>query len=463
MKNILWSLLGVLCLWGCSDFLEEESQDEVIVKTVTDFSEFLLGTAYPSTVYDVLYLLDDDVELNENLYYGDADNTYATSYFSCFTWQPDMWESETKPTDTYSGIYTQIMGVNAVLDGIDEAKGLDMERDYVKAEALALRGFYYWMLVNLYGESYSEDKGALGVPLKLTAGMVENGIARNTVEEVYEQIVEDLEVSLELFRKHPKRSQHFRINLTTANIILSRVYLYMERWADVITAADEAIESAGGLTDYTTFEGTFYMPTYTHSEVEWRYGGGQLRYGYVPSKELLALYGDDDKRKTFWFGVSMGVTRLKKKNPDYSENTSGGPTNVIRISEAYLNRAEAYAHMDNGLGNAQEDLNYLRRHRIEGYEDMHISEPQKLLEEIYLERRKELCFDEMRWFDLRRYGKPSISHRYKAKRNDPWMVFVLKEKDPLYVLPISNVVLENNILLEQNESAFVPARSGNVE
>ncbi len=452
----------MLCLWSCSDFLEEESQDEVIVKTVTDFSEFLLGTAYTSSLYSVLYLLDDDVELNENLYYGDADNTYATSNFSFFTWQPDMWESGASMTDTYTGLYAQIMGVNAVLDGIDDAKGLDVERDYVKAEALALRGFYYWMLVNLYGEPYNEDKSALGVPLKLTAGMVENGIARNTVEEVYGQIVDDLEASLELFRKHPKRGQHFRVNLTTVNIILSRVYLYMERWADVITAANEAIETAGGLTDYTTFEGTFYMPTYTHSEVEWRYGNGSLIYGFVPSKGLLALYDDNDKRKTFWFGSSMGVTSLKKKTPDYAEGTSG-PTNVIRISEAYLNRAEAYAHMDNGLGNAQEDLNYLRRHRIVGYEDVHISEPQRLLEEIYLERRKELCFDEIRWFDLRRYGKPSISHRYKAKRNDPWTVFVLQENDPLYVLPISNVVLENNIQLEQNESAFVSDRSGNVE
>ena len=177
---------------------------------------------------------------------------------------------------------------------------------------------------------------------------------------------------------------------------------------------------------------------------------------------MFSLYDDNDKRKTFWFGSSMGVTSLKKKTPDYAEGTSG-PTNVIRISEAYLNRAEAYAHMDNGLGNAQEDLNFLRRHRIVGYEDVHISEPQRLLEEIYLERRKELCFDEIRWFDLRRYGKPSISHRYKAKRNDPWTVFVLQENDPLYVLPISNVVLENNIQLEQNESAFVSDRSGNVE
>ena len=107
-------------------------------------------------------------------------------------------------------------------------------------------------------------------------------------------------------------------------------------------------------------------------------------------------------------------------------------------------------------------MNFLRRYRIVGYEDIQITDQQMILDEIYLERRLELCFDELRWFDLRRYGKPSIIHKYKAKKNDPWMIFELKENDPLYTLPISNVVLENNIRLQQNESAFVPKRSGNI-
>ena len=69
-----------------------------------------------------------------------------------------MWERELKVTDLYENVYSQLKGVNATLDGIDEASGSDVEREYVKAEAYGLRGFYYYLLVNLYGEPYNYNK-----------------------------------------------------------------------------------------------------------------------------------------------------------------------------------------------------------------------------------------------------------------------------------------------------------------
>ena len=136
------------------------------------------------------------------------------------------------------------------------------------------------------------------------------------------------------------------------------------------------------------------------------------------------------------------------------------PDNVLRISEAYLNRAEAYAHEKDGRVAALADLNKLRRNRIVGYTDVEITDATTLLEEIRLERRKELCFEEQRWFDLRRYGMPSISHRFRAKKTDPWKVYTLKEKDPLYTLPIPNEAILQNRLLEQNLSRQEPIRQG---
>ena len=66
----IMSLIGVLIPMGCSDFLEKKSQDEVIVTTVSDFDEFLLGSGYVTYVqYANLYFLDDDIEYNESEYY----------------------------------------------------------------------------------------------------------------------------------------------------------------------------------------------------------------------------------------------------------------------------------------------------------------------------------------------------------------------------------------------------------
>ena len=46
MKQLGLMILGIFCIFllnGCSDFLEEKSQDEVIPKTVEDYNELLLN------------------------------------------------------------------------------------------------------------------------------------------------------------------------------------------------------------------------------------------------------------------------------------------------------------------------------------------------------------------------------------------------------------------------------------
>lgn len=459
MKKYRSIAISLICLFitsACSEFLKEKSQDEVLVRTTADYDELLLGYMHNSNAYLMLYALDDDAQITESaLGSGTAENGNILMYSGCFTWQPDMWERASKLDDGYQYTYENLKGINAVLDGIDEAPGTQKERDLVKAGAMGMRGFCYYMLVNLFGEPYNYNKKALGVPLKLTAALTGDGMARNTVEEVYAQILKDLKASAVLFEKYPKETKNFKFNVTVVNILLSRVYLQTEQWDEAVKTATRAIETAEGLTDYTRIgtESTFYMPTYDHSEVEWLYARNSLISQLGPSGDLLSKYKDGDRRMDFWFSAN----RLKviKKNGV----TTTGPTGTIRISEAYLNRAEAYAQLKKNT-EALDDLNELRRYRIVGYEDVSIADSKVLLDEIRLERRLELCFDGHRWFDLRRYGMPSISHDYKTRKIDQWMVYTLKEKDPLYTLPIPETMITNNVKLQQNDCAYEPERLG---
>lgn len=459
MRRLKLIILGIIVssgIYGCSDFLKETSQDEVIPQTVNDYSELLLNYMGYTNIGDVLYVLGDEVQINSGVFEWSG---VVTEIESVFTWQPDMWEENTTVNSAYSDAYTLIMGVNAVLDGIDNAEGDRETRERVKAEALGLRGFYYFFLVNLFGEPYNYNKEALGVPLKLSADLLENGVQRNTVKEVYEQIVEDLETSSELLNQYPKQRGDYRINSTTVDILLSRVYLFMECYDDAIKAANRAIESAEGLTDYTILseDSDFSMYTYEHSEVEWVYGNTKNLYDgilFSPANQLMTYFeGKIDGREIFWFNESQ-ISKIM--------NYGTTPTNTIRISEAYLNRAEAYllSEQANKSVYALSDLNELRRHRIMGYEDVTITDDARLLREIRLERYVELSFEGHRWFDLRRYGMPSISHDYKTKKNESWMTYTLREKDLLYTIPIPSVIIQNNIQLEQNASAYEPERVG---
>ena len=473
LRLFILILVASLGMSGCSNFLKESSQDEVIPETVYDYSELILNYMGYSNIWQMLFVLSDETQLRSDVFdYGD-DYSYSMEVEGVFTWQPDMWETETRINSAYADTYSFIMGVNAVLDGIDEARGDQETRDRVKAEALGLRGFYYFFLVNLFGEPYNYNKEAIGVPLKLTAGLVENGMKRNTVEEVYKQIVEDLETSSELFNQLPKTRGDYRINSTTVDIILSRVYLFMERYDDAITAANRAIASAEGLTDYTKLaeDAEFTMYSYDNSEVEWVYGdAGEVYDGSIlaPSSSLMECFtGKSDRRELFWFsGYDWETEEMVYDETIYKISNYGTtPTNTIRISEAYLNRAEAYVLSEQADKNALAlaDLNELRRNRIVDYEDVNITDEAQLLDEIRTERYAELSFEGHRWFDLRRYGMPSIKHDYKQYGKDAWMTYTLKEKDPLYTLPIPSTAIKNNIQLEQNASAYEPKRAGELK
>ena len=490
MSKIYMPLIaGLLSLLfgGCSDFLEGKSQDEVIVTTTSDYSELLMGAGYPETVgsslYSIISYLDDDVDfplstVQSNFYPTTRDD----DYFARHTWQPDLYEqgSGTEVTaTTYYKLYQKIMGCNAVLDGIDEALGAQEERSRVKAEALALLAFYYFILVNIYGQPYNYDKEALGVPLKLTAVLEDVGKPRNTVAEVYDQILTDLTRSEELFTPLKVNNNDYRINLPSVQILLSRVYLFMEEWEQAAEAATRAMKHGIYLADLTTitednaFRIICYDPNGGTSEVVWSFGGtlwnGSMPNNVTPGPSdaflnLCSLNSADCR-----FGEKGFFLRPRKNEGSdditgykifYTENLYG-PFQALRMSEAYLNRAEANAQLGGThLQEALNDLNELRSKRIEGY--VSENDVTGLLENIRKERRLELCFTGLRWFDLRRYGMPAITHYFKETQLSPVMRYTLQEKDPMYTLPIPNSILLQNNYLESNPSNGGPERIGEI-
>ena len=65
------------------------------------------------------------------------------------------------------------------------------------------------------------------------------------------------------------------------------------------------------------------------------------------------------------------------------------------------------------------------------------------------ERRRELCFEGHRWFDLRRWGMPEIKHIWHDENAS--FEYTLKEKDLMYTIPIPDEAMQENTKLEQNE------------
>lgn len=72
------------------------------------------------------------------------------------------------------------------------------------------------------------------------------------------------------------------------------------------------------------------------------------------------------------------------------------------------------------------------------------------MQEVRNERRREMCFEQLRWFDLRRWDRPAIVHTYTPDLADPSGVeyYVLEKDDPAYTLPVPRTVFEQDSDLE---------------
>lgn len=492
----------VFLLSGCSQFLKEYSQDLVVAKSVEDYDELLLGSVYmPSYKYggnDALArsmpsgfvscgffnILDDDintVKANKITYLNTWRNTVKPC-FGYFCWQLEVGRNLdgnylASDHTTWNDLYSRISIVNVILEEIDDISTStvheELDKERIKGECYFLRAQFYWVLVNLYGDPYEKVNATtkLGVPLKLT-GYVEHEkdkptqFSRNTISEIYEQVIADLNSSVVCLTKSPQKQSLHRVSAAAAQLLLSRVYLYKQDWENARSASKSFLEIAPSLTDMTIMDdNTSIFITEERSEILFSQGSQTMQAvlkgfagDFCVSEDLYNLYDEDkDKRASIFFQLTSDSIALKNKFKmgEYQSHTSD--VLMLRATEGYLNMAEACAMLDDADANYW--LNAVRRLRIVDYQDQ-VYSGAELMNQIRLERRKEFCFEGHRWFDLRRYAvnekypyKKQIRHLFNIYDDNisgaPYNYgqgYILEENDLAYTFAIPKKVLEFDLI-----------------
>lgn len=498
--SLLFAFMGVF--GGCGEFLEPKSTDEYVPENAASIDEMLVGSSYTHLVSNVYLfhfhnILDDDVTITpEPVGYADYEQKTCEALKSVYTLQPTLFyklEEDNMSCWLWNDYYEKILGTNAALDYIDEVKDDKEMKDFVKAQAFGLRAFYYFHLVNLFGAPYTYDKNAPGVPLKLSSGLTVNFTQRHSVGAVYEQIVKDLKAAEHLFENLPVNrqfSRNYRINLPTVQLLLARTYLFMGDWENAVQAAKRVLGNENfSLYDLTAFVTTDNLPKpnysdYDNGESMWHFGvmadihGFTNRYTYSAdrrmnrklfnaSAELLKCYEEGDLRKELYIldeysgstsvgnKLAMGKVLCNKTQIILSGKAFGMS---MRLSEAYLILSEAYAMQDKSKESLYY-LNLLREKRIakEKYSPKEGLKGEDLIQYVREERRRELCFEGYRWFDLRRWGMKKFVKKWKLY-DEAIQEFVIEDHDPAFTLPIPQAILDRNPGLEQNP--LTPARFG---
>jgi len=318
--------------------------------------------------------------------------------------------------------YEVINITNNVLSALEVVN--EEDRDRVEGEALFLRSLMYFDLVRFYAQQYQTGSAAtqLGVPLVLTPtrGIDENSfISRNSVEEVYNQVITDLTTAAS---KLPEENEVYATS-GAANALLARVYLQKYDYAKARDAANLVINS--GLYELQpTYADVFNNDDNTEEDIfatqitaqdlssamtEFfsipEYGG---RDGDIEILEAhLNLYSPGDERYDLFF-LGNGGMRSGKWNNLY------GVVNLIRLSEMYLIRAECNIRLSTTIGATPlSDFNIV--HVRAGLTPA----ASVSLNDILLERRLELSYEGFRIHDQRRLQENVGTLPY----NDPKLVF----------------------------------------
>lgn len=455
MKS-LYFLITLFFITSCTGFLTDKSQDLSYVNTYNDLDELLVGGGYMKSDFDnakysyypYIHAMADELQENIVDNYTDLDYTgYCQKWFGFHNWQKDVtlsFEKTSKYQDdnTWNKIYEHINVVNMILSDIQsrEAKSKkdELEIDRIKGESYFLRAYYYFILVNLYGKPYSlENKDELGVPIKLTEYVEDKKFKRNTIDEVYRQITEDLNFAEKYLLSVVAKSK-YRASISAVYLLKSRVYLYMQNWDMAKKYSEKCLSQNDELVNLNNFDINNSAFANTSSpEVIFTMGGNQIKdiasyklKGFGVSADLYKLYSDDDLRRSIFFVndlidiacvkyssiIRKSSYSLSLSTPNVSDN------NLMRTSEAYLNLAESLAYIGD-MSTAQEILDKLRVNRIanDKYKKVNLI-GQDLVDAIREERRKELCLEGHRWFDLRRWA---VSNKYKfvAKLTNTYTTF----------------------------------------
>lgn len=478
--------MGVLLLTSCSDFLKQEDKDKVIPRTMEQFESMLHEEGFVGVSW--FYLSDfmtDDVTENTNVI-----TTAKNQYKGIYTWQRDI---ERTGDGHYSDannamwgkLYNDILVANYIIERIDDivdADALAGRKTYLNAEAYFLRARAYLELVNIYAPPYEAATATttLGVPLREGTGIT-NNYHRNTIAEVYAQIESDLRHSIELFDKTTVQKSLWHPNKKAALLLLSRAYLYKGEWENVISTTSELIELcpqglyplnrnftepvvrvanqellhtwgviAGTLVDNAMEGVQSEIPTI------YRVDGSLSTAAYGVSDELLGMYAENDMRQTVYFKASSGRSVTAKWHPQFT--TLGGYS--YRLAEAYLSRAEAYAALGQ-TDRALADMKTLLSKRIDGNCDDMLPKggDQMAVRRFVLDQRRlELCFENHRWYDLRRtqswYPK-DITHVFSLSSSTSGYVgtvtgtetYTLRSTSPNYTfeLPLAETTVNSDI------------------
>jgi hypothetical protein len=333
------------------------------------------------------------------------------------------------------------------------------------AETRALRAEAYFQLVRWYAKPYTLDPEALGVPIVLLPlGPADVTPLRSKVKEVYAQILSDMlyaETNLPT-----SKTSVYRFNKNAVQGYLARIYLTMGNWTEAsryakLARAGKPLSPAADLLkgfNNPTSEWIYAINVRTDDNqgflnVHSFYDPYDIGYSSFRANDAFfnSFAATDVRRQQFLVNGVVGARRGPEGfliNKFDFTTTPATNTVLIRSAEMWLTEAEAEARQ--GVANeaaAKLALQAVQARAIPGA-PLSANTGQALINEILLERSKELYGEGHKFFDLLRTKTPIV----RTATNGHWLALNLPVGDDKLVYPIPQTELNANPSLKPQQN-----------
>jgi tetratricopeptide (TPR) repeat protein len=439
LKYLLSVVSLSLLFAGCKkDWLEARpSTDLVVPQSIEDYQALLDNTEIFNINEPVIgFMAGEQFHLSGS----DWQNIPVQTFKNAYIWAEDIYQGEEGVSGWWES-YKKVLYTNVVLEGIVKVTPKAINQiawNNVKGSALFLRALEFYNLSQLFCKAYNTATANtdLGIPLR-TSSDINAPSVRATLQQTYDQIINDLKESRDLLPNIPTVKS--RPSKGAADALLARIYLSMEEYVKAGDAANKALQSSNELIDYNTLNPVSPSPFPS------LLNGNKEVIFYVQIQGVAALnpptmlidsalynlYDSNDLRKSIFFTNSTSGQTFK----GFYTGTSFYHFAGLATDELYLIRAETYARANN-VSAALQALNALLQKRYQGtFVPVTATNANDALIKILLERKKELLYRGIRWPDLRRLNKDN-QFKETLVRNTGTQTYSLTPGDPKYVFLI---------------------------
>ncbi len=256
MKKTIYSILAVaaLLLTSCEDFTDVQPKGKNLL-TTTEQLEMLLNYEYEGGNSDMRVMAGDIINAYSNIA-TDISKPQKTRQVIMWTYDEANMDKMAELTSSdydYTYYYGLIGKVaNPVLSQIGMASGDEATKRKLKCEALTLRAWSLYMLVNKFAKAYnpstaSNDPGIIIMTEDLD---IQDAQPKSTVQEVYDQILKDINEAIDQNGLPDKAVNKMRFCKAAAYAVKTQALMSMQKWDDAEAAAKQAIASNGAINDY---------------------------------------------------------------------------------------------------------------------------------------------------------------------------------------------------------------------